>query len=393
MRTGSKLAMLLLGVVTLCACHSQDKQDNTRKAVTRTVRGKEMSVGNLEGYGIVCAYKDYLFLKENRDTSRLVVYRIEGDSLKYVKGLIDRGRGPREFYYVEYSLCGDTLFVFNSDPTGMRAIYGIPLDDLSKIDDVRRWKEYSFSEQDIMTGLSFAPYGEGRFIITGGKANTQQIFSLADFKDGRRIPLHFWPRDSTQGALHAKQMVYMQSELCSRGERIVYANLNARYMFIATVEGDSLVEEAVIYSHLPEYEIRQDGNFRFTGEGEYGILLYSTDERVFAQVGRTVREVKESDTYKGYPNWYVDEIEVYDWSGKFVDNYRTDRPFYSYAVSADNRCLYTMSMDLDTKEQIIMRYELQPQETDPGQGPIPEHLSQSILTSQGWPTSRFLKTK
>ena len=344
-------------LVAICSCHQ--RHDNNRKEVTRSIIGKEMASLDLYGYGIVGLHADYLFLKENRDTDRLVVYRMEGDSLIYCKGLINRGRGPREFYYVEYSMSDDTLFVSNSDPTGIKAIYGIPLDDMSAIDDVKRWKEYTISEMNVMTGLSFAKLGDGRFFITGGKPNTKEIFSIVDFNRGERVPLQFWPADSTRGPLHSKQMVYMQSKLCSRNGRILYANLNARYMFIGTVKGNAFVETALLYSHLPQYKISEDENIRFSGSGEYGILLYSTSEYVFAQVGRTVKEVKESDTYKGYPKSYTDEIEVYDWNGKFIDNYKTDRPFYSFAISADNKHLFTLSMDLDTKERIVMHYELE----------------------------------
>ena len=341
----------------ISSCH-QDKTDYSKKAVTKTIIGTEMIVKNLDGYGIVGSYGDYLFLKENRDTSRLVVYQIEGDSLKYHKGLIDKGRGPREFYYVEYSWFGDTLYVSNSDPTGIKAIYGIPLDDMSKIEDRNRWSEYPIPGNDIMTGMSFAKYGEGRFVIAGGESETKQVFSMVDYNKKEVVPLKFWPADSTKGPLYSKQMVYMQSKLCSSGRQILYSNLYARYMFIATIRGDEFVETAKIYSHLPQYEVKPDGNIRYTEDGEDGILIYATQDYIFAQVGRTVSEVRESDTYKGYPRSYIDELEVYDWKGRFIDNYQTDRPFYSFAVSADNHHLYTLSMDLVSKELIVMRYDL-----------------------------------
>lgn len=352
-------SLLLSSLVVICVCCYHDDHDNLRKPVTRAINGRVLMVQNLEGYGIVCSYKDYLFLKEDRDTSRLIAYKIDNDSLIYFRGLIDRGRGPREFYYVEYYLCGDTLYVSNSDPSGIKALYGIPLNNIERIDDSGRWKEYTFSEDDIMTGMSFARLTDGRFIIAGGKTDTQQILSLVDFKvKEERTPLHFWPKDSTQGPIASKQMVYMQSSLNSQKGRILYANLYARYMFIASVDENKLQESQVIYSSLPKYVIKPDGNIRYSEDGEYGIQPYSTAEYIFASVGRTVREVKESETYKGYPRWYNDEVEVYDWNGVFIDNYKTDRPFSSFAVSADNQFLYTMTMDLKSKEPVIIRYEL-----------------------------------
>jgi len=275
-----------------------------------------------------------------------------------VKGIIDKGRGPNEFYYPEYSIGGDTLYVSNSDPGGIRAIYDIPLSDISKIDDVKYWGKHTVAERDIMTGLSFVPFGKDCFIITGGKTNTKEIFSLINFNCAKRTPLNFWPADSTKGPLHSKQMVYMQSSLSRQKDKFAYANLNSRYLFIAEVKGNNININATIYSHLPQYEIKADENIRYSENGEYGILVQSTPEYIYAQVGRKVVEVKSSADYKGYPRLYVDELEKYDWKGNFIDNYQTDIPFYSFAVSEDNRFLFTMSQDLDTNEQIIMKYKL-----------------------------------
>ena len=63
---------------------------------------------------------------------------------------------------------------------------------------------------------------------------------------------------------------------------------------------------------------------RYSADGEDGIMPRSTRKYIYAQVGRTGKEIKESDTYKGYPQTFMDEIEVYDWNGMFIDNYQTD---------------------------------------------------------------------
>ncbi len=346
-------------LISISACNYQGKDKYQTKDITESLFGVKLETTSLEGSGIVCTYENYLLLKEIRDTSRLVVYKIDNDSLVLFRRLIDRGRGPHEFYYVEYALSGDTLFVSNSDPSGIHDIYGISLTDMSQIDDSNRWSVYSFPKQDmLMTGLSFARYKGNQFIVAAGQADTRQIFTLADFDKGELRPLDFWPKDSTRGPLHAKQMVYMQSKLCCQNDRILYANLNARYMFIATLKDGKLEPRSIIYSHLPQYTIMQDGNVRFKGTGEQGILLGTTPDYIYAQIGRTAKEMSSSETYKGYPKWYVDQIEVYDWNGNFVANYQTDTPFYSFAVSDDNHFLYTMSMNLDEGDQIIMRYEL-----------------------------------
>lgn len=317
-----------------------------------------MKVQDLEGSAFVCAYDDLLILRESRDTSRLVIYRMDGDSLLYVKGLINKGRGPREFIYSEFSLSGDTLFVSNSDPTGIKSIYGLSLKDISRISDQKLWKEYSFIEGDLQTGMNFAKVRDGSFVISGGTANSKQILSVSDFGKNSRTPLDFWPADSTQGPLHSKQMVYMQSYIESQNGLILYSNRYAWYMFIAKARNENLHIEHVIYPRLPQYTVRPDGNIGYTIDGELGIKPYTTRKYIYATLGKTRHELMEKDSFKGYPITYGDEIEIYNWDGNFIDNYQTDTPFYSFAVSSDNRYLYTMSLDLDSKETVIRRYEL-----------------------------------
>ncbi len=352
-----KRFVLLLALFLACACN-QGERDNRRKNVTSSLVGKEMQVKDLWGFRIVAAYKDYLFLQENRGTSQLNVYQISEDSLKLFKGLIDRGRGPREFYYANFSLSGDTLFVSNANPSGMQAIYGISLNDMSKIDDRNTWKEYTFPDPMLFTYDNYAPCGEGKFIVAGGEAMSDQIISLADCISGKLRPLYFWPKDDTEASLLSKQMVYMSCELVSRGDRICYAHSYARYMFIASVEGDSFEQKAMIYSNLPRYGVKPDGNISYGPDGERGIVLASTQKYIFAQVGRTRQEVKKSELYKGYPDWFYDEVEVYDWEGNFIANYQTDKPFSNFVVSSDNHYLYTITQDLETLERVVMRYEL-----------------------------------
>ena len=349
--------MLLFALVVFFSCN-RGGQDNSRKRVTASLAGQVMSVEVLEGYRLVAAYEDYLFLQVARDTSRLVVYRIDGDTLRRFSGLINRGRGPREFLYANYSLVGDSLFVSNADPSGIKAIVGIPLSDMTKIGDFENWKEYIVPKSNSMTGQSFVGYGPGRFFLAAGKANTRTILSLLDSNIEGYAPISWYPCDSTEGPLYSKQGVYMQCDLRVQEDRICYAHSYARYLFFATVADGALVVNNVVYSSLPEYEIESDGNVSYGPEGENGIELASTSEYVFAQIGRTRKEIRASELYKGYHRDSFDEIEVYNWDGEFVANYQLDRPVNSFVVSSDNHYLYAFTEDPELAENYVVRYEL-----------------------------------
>lgn len=350
--------LVLLSLAALVAC-SRGRQVNERKAITSTLEGREMVAEGILPGEMIAAYRDYLFLREERDTSRLVVYQVSDDSLKYFKGLIDKGRGPREFLYTEYSLYGDTLFVSNGDPFGMKQIFGIPLTDMSVIDNKDQWKEYTFPDPQLNTWQVYTGYGPGRFVVAGGERGAETIFTLADCLAGECTPIQYWPADTVQLQANFKQQVYMDCYMRSQGDRICYSHLYARYMFIGKVDDGVMAEKALVYSNLPKYKVDSDGlNVSYVDKKNAGIDIYSTADYIYALLERTPEEIRKSESYKGYGKYSFDEIEVYDWDGVFVANYQTDKPFYDFVVSPDNHYLYTIAEDPELLEYVITRYEL-----------------------------------
>lgn len=65
------------------------------------------------------------------------------------------------------------------------------------------------------------------------------------------------------------------------------------------------------------------------------------------------------DDYKGYPPYFEDEIEVYDWDGKYLHSYVTDIPFDSFYVSDDDKFLYVVTQDNETLLSEVYRYNLE----------------------------------
>lgn len=65
-----------------------------------------------------------------------------------------------------------------------------------------------------------------------------------------------------------------------------------------------------------------------------------------------------SSEYTGYPPHFFDEIEIYDWDGRFIRCIRIDRPYSSFCTSPDGKYIYTTSMGLETVEALILRYRV-----------------------------------
>ncbi|MCI1785621.1 MAG: TolB-like 6-bladed beta-propeller domain-containing protein [Bacteroidales bacterium] len=353
------LCVLFFTVLTV-SCNNGGKRSNERKAVTATLSGKELKVKDFPAYRIVGAMKGYLLCKTPIDTSRVVIYRIEEDSLRYAAGIIKKGRGPHEFLNVDFFLSKDTLYVSNSSPSGgILDIWGIPLDDISNIKDYSRWKGYKWSGQDIMFGFNFIKIKNNEFIVAGAIEGTRHFLSKIDFSTNKLHQFDLWPKDSTDAPLSSKQLLYMPSSLFTNNGKLLYACTEGRYMFISKIGDNTLGKPVEIYSHLPDYKLKPDGcNLKYNENCEDGIYPYATSRFIYAQLSRSIKEINASADYKGYPPYYFDEIEVYDWNGKFIGNFNADRPFSSFAVSPDDSFIYTLSMNLQTKEPIVMQYKL-----------------------------------
>ena len=84
-----------------------------------------------------------------------------------------------------------------------------------------------------------------------------------------------------------------------------------------------------------------------------GILL-----AIYSYIYVTYSNTVENKEYKGYPGYFKDRIDVYDWDGNIIQRYETDQPFYNFIVSNDDSCLYTLSHDNETKEPTLLYYKL-----------------------------------
>ena len=93
-----------------------------------------------------------------------------------------------------------------------------------------------------------------------------------------------------------------------------------------------------------------------------GINVFTTSTFIFVHLKTYQDEegLQQSiSDFKGYPYYYNDELEVYDWNGNFLRNYQTIIPFYDFFVTEDHKTLFTISQDLNTYEPIMVKYELQ----------------------------------
>ncbi len=355
MRT-TYIALLVLLMLAV-SCRREEAHNNERKTVTEELSGDVLHSKNLPSCFLLAAYKDCLICDTYDNSAKIAICRVEGDSLVLVDKGIKKGRGPHEVIYANYCQSGDSLFVLDSNPMGFNTLYGIPLGEEGALSDYGRWKEYHCGEmpQMITTGY-FAKMAPGKFLVNAAVPGTEHIFTVLDFKDGSSTSLEFWPEDGNECETEVKQMVYINARISALGNgSFVYAAGTGRYLAIMEPEDLTMQERDVIYSVLPKFTSKNH-NISYE-KGQYqGITMKSTENRIYVKLYPD--DWGEIDDYKGYPSNCFDEIEIYDLDGRFIKCVRTDRPYSTFCPSSDDKYLYTTTYNLETGEDVIVRYDL-----------------------------------
>lgn len=349
-------ALFLLPLISCCGTKSgQDKKDPST-----TLPGTRLAAGELMGRAFLCMEDDRIFMKSFYPDSVGVIYRIEGDSLIQVKHFGIRGRAPYEFQDPYFAYYDDSLYMFNTSGRGeLLDLYVASTDDLENDDGYENWKRYDMSWLNpIMPGLSFAPLGDRRFMLIAAGYGEADILSLVDINEKSRKPANYWIADDYKGANIPKQSIYMgNSRLFRKDSLILFAAGEGRYMDILEPGRDGGISvRKNIYAIPPDYvDVGDKLNFGILPTSYRGIRAFATDGCIYAFLTVYTPEYEE---YKGYPFYYFDEIEIYDWDGDFVACFATDRPFYDFIVSADDSTLLTITQDMESGEPAVYRYRL-----------------------------------
>ena len=148
------------------------------------------------------------------------------------------------------------------------------------------------------------------------------------------------------------------SKIFASGSKIVYACSEGRYVSILDFSSDTPGEK-LIYDEFPVYKAAPDGmNAIRSPKSRRGVYAFATDSLIY--ISHLENMIEDGryvpDNYKGYPPYYNDRIEVYDWGGDCIATYILDRPFYNFYVRDDDKSLYTLTIDRETMYSEIYRY-------------------------------------
>ncbi len=360
MRCFSSLIFFSLLLPLAISCQRKNVAMNERKPVTEELSGEVLHFDGIQVPSpvLLSSYGDLLLVKTTDNNAKIALCMVDGDSVKVLDRGVKKGRGPYEFIYANYCVSGDSLFVMDSNPMGFTALYGVPLKKVGALSDYSNWRRYPCDGFPQMCTIGcFIRSFPSCFVACAGEPGDEQIFSLLDFNNSVVTPLAFWPDDGNECETEVKQMVYMNASLGSGPDGLfAYAANRGRYLAIIGVEGNKIDVKHLIYGILPKFTSRNH-NVNYEKKQHAGIIVKCTDKRIYAKLYRD--DFGESEGYKGYPSYCFDEIEIYDWNGRFIKCIRTDRPYSTFCPSSDDKYLYTTTFNLETLEDVMIRYDLE----------------------------------
>ena len=349
--------MPVLSILLIQSCGGGKGTDMDRR-ITDNIAGHAMFCKDLVGNNFIGVAGDTVIMEYYRTRQIGALFLADGDTLTKVKDFLYRGRGPNELMNPVLREEEGVVYAIDRTGYGPGKMLKIPVKNICSADGYAGWEEDDLTWCNPMSfgAGDFLPLDNGKLLISGDEHGKENLLTIIDVDARTRYPLGYWISDDNPASSLVKQSLYEMMTLFRNGERILYVCGEGRYMEFLDISGGKIASRKAVYTQFPEYVENKDGiNYNLLPESYRGIRVCTTERYVYAVL---CGQWKYPQTYKGYPGDYMDEIEVYDWDGNFIKKYQTSIPFNAMAISDDDRTLYTLSVDLDTMEPQIVRYDL-----------------------------------
>jgi hypothetical protein len=312
----------------------------------------------------IAIHNSRLYTKSITKDTLVRVYLVKGDSLILAKRFLLNGEGPYEVLNVFTGIYNKEKSQLTFLENAGKLMRGYIIDEDS-IDVKSSWRKLDFSHiANFRAGHSFTYISDSLLLCIGGTYNTSSILSIINLNDIDSInSLQFWPEDNFDANVLVKQCVYMDNAKIYKNKTLnkyLYICGMGKYMEIFKLEGYNIIDRIEICKGFPKYKIKND-NINYSqdeNDMNQGFSTYATDNFIYVKpMEFTVSMLRSRANYKGYPCYYNDKIDVFDWDGNIVKRFELDTPFSSFVVDEENKVIYVDTDDLDNGDTLIKRYK------------------------------------
>lgn len=358
--------IVLIGLLICTACISRPN-----KATVGETSGvdsiKEISLKGiclvtdsaLWGMKIDYVCDNRLFIQELGNTKQYGIYKVNGTKLQSEGSFLKKGNGPYEVLHPDlWGHTKDSAFYISNFPGKLDRIYRISMKDVL---DEKKWEVIQFPEpqKEMLFFPSVAIMNDSCCVLTGSGVNSESILSYMNFKSGEITELSFkFPGFRTaKDPCVMEHLVYCDAQLLKHPslDKLLYACRSGRYMHIIEIQDKKIKRVIPLFSQEPSYEM--NSKYKRLKEDSYrGIIAKATENFVYGLIiPYTKKEAKANESYKSLPNYFSDQLYVFDWDGNLIRKYLLDRPVCSFDVDETKGVLYATSYD-SSNEPIVIQY-------------------------------------
>lgn len=356
--------LLLLALSISCTTNKKriDKTEKTTsQPVYTNISGENLkSESTLWGMKIDFVTDNRLIIQELSNDFLYGIYRIDNDRLIREGGFLTKGVGPFEVVHPDlWGNEGDSIFYISNYAGIIKEIYAIRMADVYHKE---KWNSIKFPDsQGCLFYPSIAIMNDSICVVAGSKLNSVNILSYVNLQTGEILDLDFpFPGFVLPSEFKvAEHMIYCDAQLLRHPNqnKLLYVCRLGRYARIMEIENGRIGRQIPLYSILPQYEV-VNNNRKIKDGCLEGIVAKVTGDRIYCLVlPYTRKEGNENPSYKGMPNYFADEVVVFDWDGNVIKAYSLDQPICNFGVDGARNILYGTT--LDGEDFVVRRFFLE----------------------------------
>lgn len=320
----------------------------------------------LWGVNFVAKVGNHIIMQSQHANPLFWVYELNKNRLLEKGSFLNNGEGPFEMIYPNalYDQKRNDLLVYDF-AGGLKSMYSINLDTITNLYNTATWKQLPLPEiKSCYLGPSLFMMNDSGLIILGSHFNSENLYSYIDLskKDFYELNYKYPTNDGTfKMPPVVKQSVYMDATISKHPflDKFVYACGSGRYAEIINYTDSTLQSSISLFNIYPQYTTKDGLNRSYNNDCLRGMQVKTTENAIYIlQLPLTKEDVRNQVQYKGYPNYYNDELFVFDWEGCLIKKYILDTPIYSYIIDENTHKLYGLTTNSENDEPVIMSYTL-----------------------------------
>lgn len=290
--------------------------------------------------------KDKLIVSYRDNTYNYAIYRINGDSLKYLGSFLLMGNGPNEINSprLKYDPHRDRLCAYGPVNFENKLFY-IPFADYKSVFTPSLWETGALPHLPARGNMEFI--NDSTFLtICGNKEN--KLFSLSyKGRDKYFKCLDFsYPELNEELVSGVNKSILFEGNLKKQpdSDSYLYSSEKSKYSFLFNLRNDSIVNIRYLSNVLPNIKVTSSGrDYSRDGATEDGCFFVDvTKSYIYMGYNNmTLEQLRNGTPFKEkYPITYFDRINVFDWHGKFIRRLVLDTPVMYFAVTPDDKIIY-----------------------------------------------------